>query len=357
MNYESVLIVTYGRSGSTLLQGVLNAVDGCLVRGENHNLCHGLFLAHESLLRARSEHAGAEACEATNPWYGAPLLDGEAFLGDARALLRRQLLGDVDPAGVRCLGFKEIRYPEVDRLADYLSFLEKLLPRTAFVFLTRDHASVARSGWWREGDPEQVGRELTAFESVVSGWAGSRANFFHVRYADLVSHGPRVGELVAFLGGQYDRERIAAVLGTQHSYSSAPKPADVVPQPAPVPEPAPAVPVARPLQFTPVPCHELRECLLDPLPENAMSDQPQTLGGVVLPKAGMMAGASLVLRGPQGETAVQWGLPSPRVAEMYPDDVVAYNARFRVENVTGGEALELCMKTADDVVHVVARLH
>jgi hypothetical protein len=35
IKYGSILIVTYGRSSSTLLQGVLNTIDGVRVTGEN----------------------------------------------------------------------------------------------------------------------------------------------------------------------------------------------------------------------------------------------------------------------------------------------------------------------------------
>lgn len=35
--FGSILVITYGRSGSTLLQGILNSIDGILIRGENHN--------------------------------------------------------------------------------------------------------------------------------------------------------------------------------------------------------------------------------------------------------------------------------------------------------------------------------
>ena len=49
MKFDSVLIVTYGRSGSTLLQGILNSIEGCLIRGENDNFCFALYQAHQSI--------------------------------------------------------------------------------------------------------------------------------------------------------------------------------------------------------------------------------------------------------------------------------------------------------------------
>jgi hypothetical protein len=36
--FPNIFVVTYGRSGSTLLQGVLNGIPGFLIRGENKDI-------------------------------------------------------------------------------------------------------------------------------------------------------------------------------------------------------------------------------------------------------------------------------------------------------------------------------
>ena len=100
MNFQSVLIVTYGRSGSTLLQGLLNSIDGCVVRGENHNMVYRLYQAYAALLRSQEEvvKAKSDGASPTNPWFGATMLDDKAFVADVAAIVRRQLLGGLDPA-------------------------------------------------------------------------------------------------------------------------------------------------------------------------------------------------------------------------------------------------------------------
>lgn len=45
--FGSVLIITYGRSGSTLLQGILNSIPGYLIRGENENLMAHFYNAYK----------------------------------------------------------------------------------------------------------------------------------------------------------------------------------------------------------------------------------------------------------------------------------------------------------------------
>ena len=41
--YNFVFIFTYGRSGSTLLMGLLNSLPHYCIRGENNNLLHRLY--------------------------------------------------------------------------------------------------------------------------------------------------------------------------------------------------------------------------------------------------------------------------------------------------------------------------
>ena len=53
LNFDVILIITYGRSGSTLLQGILNSISGVLVRGENANMCYHVFYAYQAILEAK----------------------------------------------------------------------------------------------------------------------------------------------------------------------------------------------------------------------------------------------------------------------------------------------------------------
>ncbi|MFM7273926.1 MAG: hypothetical protein ACKO4A_08725, partial [Gammaproteobacteria bacterium] len=146
MRFSHVLIVTYGRTGSTLLQGVLNSIDGCLVRGENFQFCRGLHAAHAALQRAKREFGGPGDCgDPSRPWFGAAEFDARRFLDDARRLVINQLCPD--PGAYRCIGFKEIRYLETDRepghpatdrrLREYLWFLVALFRNPAIILLRR----------------------------------------------------------------------------------------------------------------------------------------------------------------------------------------------------------------------------
>jgi hypothetical protein len=135
LNFESILIVTYARSGSTLLQGILNSIDGVVIRGENENLCYSLFKAHEAIVSVHGR-SSISSEKSTSPFYGAGLMDERYFLKEAQKLLRRLLLGKrSNDKTMPCYGFKEIRYiRNLQDLPKYLEFLAKIFPSPCFIF-------------------------------------------------------------------------------------------------------------------------------------------------------------------------------------------------------------------------------
>lgn len=229
MSFSSALVVTYGRSGSTLLQGILNAIPGVLIRGENFNLCWGLFLAYRALRQAVTEltEQGTQRTDPTHPFYGAEKLDGERYLADARALLRHQLVPE-DAVGVRLWGFKEIRYIPWGLIVqgrylldEYLDFLVRLMPHPAIIVLTRKHEDVVRSGFWKQWEPGQVTRWLRQFEASVTAWGSRRDDVFFISYEEMCACADKLRALHAFLGASYDPDAVRKVLETPHSYDPA----------------------------------------------------------------------------------------------------------------------------------------
>jgi hypothetical protein len=222
VKFESILIVTYGRSGSTLLQGLLNSVDGVFVKGENENFLYGVFQAYEALAKAHRTFSGYGATEITGAWYGLNAITPERFVSEMRTAVQNILFSDA-PAGTRCRGYKEIRYfsnvpPE--RLHRYLDFLAALFPNPAFVVNLRNHDDVVQSGWWRKhGNIAGLRRQLATFEQSVAEWGNAHADrTVTVRYEDVISKGPTLMRLYEFLGVELDPARYEAVLATPHSY-------------------------------------------------------------------------------------------------------------------------------------------
>lgn len=143
-----VTVVTYGRTGSTVLQAALNALPGVVVRGENYGAFRGLNAYVQSVAETADRH---HAGKPTHPWFGSARLDPAALVDDLRAHVLRTLLRP--KADTEWIGFKEVRYEpghfaSYDLLLDHLLFLDKLLPGLAYVINVRDPEAAARSGWW-----------------------------------------------------------------------------------------------------------------------------------------------------------------------------------------------------------------
>lgn len=211
---EYLFVVTYGRSGSTLLQGILNSTPGYLIRGENDGAVYRLFKYHQSCRVAKRQRTRRGIIDERHPWYG---IDGYP---ERRAIQRlRWLVLDtlIRPGpDARVVGFKEIRWGQ-DDLDKYVAFLRRAFPGARFIFNTRSLEAVAQSRWWAER-PDALEtlrnleeRQLRVFESL--GDAG-----FRVHYDDYVDDPSGLRELFAWLGAEFDQERIRSVLATPHSY-------------------------------------------------------------------------------------------------------------------------------------------
>ncbi|MDP1876141.1 MAG: sulfotransferase [Actinomycetota bacterium] len=143
-----VTVVTYGRTGSTVIQAALNALPGVVVRGENYAAMRGLYAYAQSIEETADRH---HAGKATHPWFGSARLSPSDVLAD----LRRHVVDTVlrPRTDTRWIGFKEVRYEpghfeSYDLLLDYLLFLGKLFPGLRYLINVRDPATAARSGWW-----------------------------------------------------------------------------------------------------------------------------------------------------------------------------------------------------------------
>ena len=153
-----VVILTYGRTGSTVLQGALNTVPGVSIRGENYGVVNYMAKLHAAAARTRGEQSGGVTTDTISPWYGAHLVDPDRMLDT----LRDGLVNDVlkPPAGSTITGFKEIRhttdyFSSFEELVDYVGFLDRLLPGVRFVVNTRSPEDTSKSGWWKD-DPSAV---------------------------------------------------------------------------------------------------------------------------------------------------------------------------------------------------------
>jgi hypothetical protein len=210
---EFVFVVTYGRSGSTLLMGLLNSIPGYLIRGENWDALHHLFRFHQTLAEGSHRWEPDRMRQRTHPFYGA------ADFPEKRALQRtRSLVVDTvlrPKADTRVTGFKEIRWYH-DDVEEYVAWLRAVFPGARFVVNTRDHTEVLRSGWWAK-HPDNAA-QLPRVEERILDLAESLGNAaYRVHYNDYATDPTALRGLFTWLGEPYDEAAVRGVLETRHS--------------------------------------------------------------------------------------------------------------------------------------------
>ena len=212
-----VFICTYGRSGSTLLQGVLNSIPGYLIRGENRQVLRHLWELHQTVMRQKRTFSGwmnrGEALPVSHPFYGIDGYPNTAHREFRRLALSLLLRPEPD---TRVTGFKEIRWADDDVLG-YLQFLRNVFPDARFVINTRDLDAVARSAWWAEDpDSRAVLEKAEARLADIERELGTSA--YHVRYDEYVADPGVLRGLFDWLGEDFDLDAVRAVLEVEHSY-------------------------------------------------------------------------------------------------------------------------------------------
>lgn len=210
-----LFVMTYGRSGSTLVNGLLNAIPGYLVRGENRDALHHLFLFHTTLA-TESRRASREALrERTNPFFGIGDFPPQQSLDGIRRLALDTVLRPTPQT--RVTGFKEIRWYHPD-VEEYVAWLQQVFPGARFLLNTRAHADVLQSKWWAKGDREQNAATLAGIEAGMLALAdGLGEAAYRVHYDDYVADPTVLRGLYAWLGEEWDEASVRATLAVRHS--------------------------------------------------------------------------------------------------------------------------------------------
>jgi len=209
---QHVFIVTYGRSGSTLLQKVLQSIDGYFIRGENNHTLYPLFLAWRRAHEARFQF-GKNNHEETNPWYGADAIQPGAF----GAKLCQAFLEEVirPPEGARVVGFKEIRFHEAGEalFEPYLDFIYENFENSKFIFNMRRWENVSKSSWWATMKPERVQAIVEECDTLYTAYAARYPERCHMmHYEDHAGNADAYTGMFEFLGEPFDRTKVASLI-------------------------------------------------------------------------------------------------------------------------------------------------
>jgi hypothetical protein len=221
--FPFIFIVTFGRSCSTLLQGMLNAIDGYCVRGENDGALFNIYKAIAGVERLSRVWGGAS--EPVNPMYGAHLLEPEEFQTVLLDAFFDRVL-NVPPES-RCCRFKEIRHT-MFQMKDaefhaYMDFLEGAFPGAGFIFNIRSIEGASKSSWWgnMKDDAKKYGILVNARQRLASR-ASMTKNGLLFSYDEWIADPDYARRLFDFLGEPYDGAKVREVLATRHSIGSKP---------------------------------------------------------------------------------------------------------------------------------------
>ena len=163
---EYVFVVTYGRSGSTLVQGMLNAMPRTLVRGENGLYVQHLFRAWQAADRIRQKRKGPSARRPTNAFFGINALTRARFVRNAQRLVVGGILGSQDEKNFDRIGFKEVDWHQIapEETEPFFAWLEDVCPGAKYVLNTRDVEQVLGSGFWQKKDTDVA---MAAIKRVI----------------------------------------------------------------------------------------------------------------------------------------------------------------------------------------------
>src|SRR5215203_3724131 len=209
-----VFVMTYGRSGSTLLMGLLNTIPGYLVRGENDDALRFLYDFHRTCVE-RSRFWPVERMRMrNNPFYGMGDFPVGASIAGARRLALETLLRP--KADTRVTGYKEILWWRHEDLDAYVGWLREVFPGARFLVNTRDHAAVLKSKWWAKGGDNS--EHLADIERRLLASAASLGDAaYHVHFDDYVADPTTLAPMFAWLGEEYDEASVRRTMTKKHS--------------------------------------------------------------------------------------------------------------------------------------------
>lgn len=220
-----VFVVTYGRSGSTLTQGMLNTLPRTLVRGENNLYLLPIFRAYSSLATFKDRYGGPRAARPESAFYGLSEVDLDGFAASVRDLVQRQLLAGVPPSDVDHLGFKEVLWHRVRAREwdPFFAFLDLVFDNPRYVLNRRDVAMASTSGFWRKKKPGVAERQIDRVRRLQDHLRESRPErCFDTRFEAIVSDDRDVAAgqlrgLAEFVQGGCDDDLLAAMLATRET--------------------------------------------------------------------------------------------------------------------------------------------
>ena len=209
-----LFIVTYGRSGSTVLQSILQAIPGAHISGENYNALFGLQQAVTSVRRTKRMW-GQKPRAQNHPWYMADCINPDKFANSVMKLFIDEVIQP--PTDATWIGFKEIRYTQTDnKLEPLLDFMRNRFPNSFIVFNSRRVDDVVKSKWWARQPVDHVTALVTDMDKKFAEYAEKHpGRCFHVRHEETVLGAGNLDPIFEAIGERPAEEAIKSILSTK----------------------------------------------------------------------------------------------------------------------------------------------
>ncbi|MEI6099057.1 MAG: sulfotransferase [Alphaproteobacteria bacterium] len=222
-----VFVVTYARSGSTLLQSLLNACPDVQIRGENSNTLFHMYKAGQAVEATRVFGRHPQTRQVDEPWFGSFKVRPKLFEAGLINNFVRNVLAPDD--GVKVTGFKEVRYtrhfiPKPD-FAPYMDFLLAKFPNAKLVFNTRPAADVAKSAFHANHRPDQIMVWVAEADENFAAYNATSDRTILMRYQDYTRDHSLVHRMLDFLDLDWKAERVEQVFAKPlaHAKAAVPK--------------------------------------------------------------------------------------------------------------------------------------
>ncbi len=203
-----VFIVTYGRSGSTVLQNVIGSIAGCHFNGENNDALAGLWASYRSACLSRTEQGDERRSGRGDPWRGAHLITPAEYNRKLIQVFIEEILRP--PVDAWLVGFKEVRYFDYsDDLADYLDYIRMSFPPALLIFNRREGTAVANSAWWK-AHHHDIAAEVRRFDGQTGAYAIQHPDdTIIVNYEDYCGDANALRPLFDRLGAPFDVDKVS----------------------------------------------------------------------------------------------------------------------------------------------------
>lgn len=206
-----------GRSGTTILQHLLNTAPGVEIKGENGGMVWPLIDSYGRLKQAKESGGRWATAWSGDPWFGFEQVSETRFGVHIRDTLVN-LVFQPSPEATR-LGFKEIRFPEKNLVRSCRLVLE-LFPGTLFVLNFREVSRIAASGWWanRKFSKLTIARRQARLGNLQKHLG---RHCYPVQYSTFHAETAERARLFDWLGLEYDPSAAEEALRTRLRHASA----------------------------------------------------------------------------------------------------------------------------------------